>query len=154
MEKVTALFIHGLRLGFVIAAFLVYLYVYNCARGGMSWASLFQPLMLFWLAMVALGWIGVFADPSASIPVIVLVVTPFYGYTAMNLSVMFFGIGLAMAAVDGPVNRAPLSAAQGASVSDAGWRARPRGVRNVRLWAHRAGTRPRWDRARSPSSTR
>ena len=36
---------------------------------------------------------------------IALVITPFYGFTDVNLSVMFFGIALAMAAVDGPVNR-------------------------------------------------
>jgi hypothetical protein len=39
------------------------------------------------------------------IPAITLVITPFYGFADVNLSLMFFGIGLAMAAVDGPVNR-------------------------------------------------
>jgi hypothetical protein len=34
-------------------------------------------------------------------------VTPFYGYTDINLSVMFFAIGLGMAAVTGSVNRTP-----------------------------------------------
>lgn len=41
------------------------------------------------------------------IPVIALVITPFYGFTDVNLSVMFFGIGPALAAIDGPVNREP-----------------------------------------------
>jgi len=65
MEKVTGLFMYGLRLGFVLAAFVVYLYVYNAVRAGARWAAVFQPLMLFWLAMVALGWIGVFAPRFA-----------------------------------------------------------------------------------------
>ncbi|MFI5936917.1 O-antigen ligase family protein [Actinoplanes sp. NPDC051494] len=65
MEKATGFVMYGLRLGFVIAAFLVYLYVYNAARNGTAWAKLFQPLMVFWLSMVALGWIGVFAPRFA-----------------------------------------------------------------------------------------
>ena len=48
---------------------------------------------------------------------IALVMTPFYGFTDINLSVMFFGIGLALAAIDGPVNRE--RAAQGSPGADA-----------------------------------
>ena len=59
MEKVTGFFMYGIRLAFVLAAFLVYLYVYNAARSGIRWQRLFRPLMFFWLAMVALGWLGV-----------------------------------------------------------------------------------------------
>lgn len=44
----------------------------------------------------------------STIPVIVLVVTPFYGCTDMNLSIVFFGIALALAAIDGLINRTPL----------------------------------------------
>src|SRR5689334_15960645 len=45
LEKVTSVFMYGLRLGFVVVAFVVYLYVYNAARNGISWKLLFQPLM-------------------------------------------------------------------------------------------------------------
>ncbi|SCL24645.1 O-antigen ligase family protein [Micromonospora inyonensis] len=50
-----------LRFGFVVAAFVVYLYVYNAARNGVSWQALFHPLCLFWLTVVALGWLAVIA---------------------------------------------------------------------------------------------
>jgi hypothetical protein len=65
VDKVSGLFMYGLRLGFVVAALIVYLYVYNAARTGTQWRRLFQPLCLFWLAMIALGWIGVFAPRFA-----------------------------------------------------------------------------------------
>jgi hypothetical protein len=42
--------------------------------------------------------------------VIALVVTPFYGFSDINLTVMFYAIGLAVAALDGPVNREPADA--------------------------------------------
>ena len=41
------------------------------------------------------------------VPVVALTLAPFYGFTDLNLSVMFFAMGLAVAAVDGPVNREP-----------------------------------------------
>ncbi|MFJ6197535.1 O-antigen ligase family protein [Micromonospora sp. NPDC092111] len=41
------------------------------------------------------------------VPVVALVITPFYGFTDINLSLMLFAVGLAVAAVDGPVNREP-----------------------------------------------
>ncbi|GLY20276.1 O-antigen ligase family protein [Micromonospora sp. NBRC 101691] len=50
-----------LRFGFVVAAFIVYLYVYNAARSGVSWQALFHPFCLFWLTVVALGWLAVIA---------------------------------------------------------------------------------------------
>lgn len=65
LEKVTSLFTYGLKLGAVVAAFITYLYVYNAARAGTSWSKLFQPLMFYWLGMVALGWIGVFSPRFA-----------------------------------------------------------------------------------------
>lgn len=55
-----------LRFGFVLSAFVVYLYVYNAARSGVSWQALFQPLCVFWLTVVALGWLAVFA-PKLSV---------------------------------------------------------------------------------------
>lgn len=39
------------------------------------------------------------------LPVIAIVVTPFYSYIDPNMSVLFFAIGLGLAAVDGPVER-------------------------------------------------
>jgi O-antigen ligase len=41
----------------------------------------------------------------SALPVIAVVVTPFYSYIDPNMSVLFFGIALGLAAVDGPVNR-------------------------------------------------
>ena len=61
VEKFTALLMYGLRFGFIAAALIVYLYVYNAARHGIAWERLFRPLCWFWLGMVVLGWIGVFA---------------------------------------------------------------------------------------------
>jgi hypothetical protein len=65
LPKMTGLFGVGLRLGFAVSALIVYLYVYNAARSGVSWQRLFRPLCLFWLGMVALGWIGFFAPKFA-----------------------------------------------------------------------------------------
>jgi hypothetical protein len=66
--------------------------------------------------LVFLGWFLVVArrlgravSPAgqwlATVPVIAAVQLPFYGITFQNLSVLFFAVGLAMAAVDGPVRR-------------------------------------------------
>ena len=60
MDRITGFFMYGLRLGFIVGALIVYLYVYNALRAGVAWARLFQPLMFFWLGMIALGWIGIF----------------------------------------------------------------------------------------------
>jgi hypothetical protein len=46
----------------------------------------------------------------SSVPVIAVVVTPFYSFIDPNMSVLFFAIGLGLAAVDGPVNRIPRAA--------------------------------------------
>jgi O-antigen/teichoic acid export membrane protein len=43
----------------------------------------------------------------STVPLVALAVSPFYGLTDPNLSVMFFAIALGLAAVDGPVNREP-----------------------------------------------
>lgn len=65
LPKVSGFFGFGLRLGFAVSALIVYLYVYNAARSGVSWHRLFRPLCFFWLGMVALGWIGIFAPKFA-----------------------------------------------------------------------------------------
>jgi len=41
----------------------------------------------------------------SALPIIAVVITPFYGYGDPNTSVLFFALGLGLAAVDGPVNR-------------------------------------------------
>ncbi|WP_329010098.1 O-antigen ligase family protein [Micromonospora rifamycinica] len=65
LEKASGLLVYGLRLGFVLTALVVYLYVYTAARQGARWDRLFQPVLFFWLAMVALGWVGVLAPRLA-----------------------------------------------------------------------------------------
>ncbi|GID93850.1 hypothetical protein Adi01nite_32620 [Amorphoplanes digitatis] len=42
-------------------------------------------------------------------------ITPFYGYTDIDLWLMYFGIALAMAAVDGPVDRVPAGVSERAA---------------------------------------
>jgi len=65
LDRASGLFMFSLRLGFLATAFVVYLYVYNAGREGAPWRRLFGPLCLFWLGMVALGWIGVFKPTFA-----------------------------------------------------------------------------------------
>ncbi|MEV4702326.1 O-antigen ligase family protein [Actinoplanes sp. NPDC049316] len=67
LERVTSLVVFGLRLGHLFTALLVGVYVYNLARDRIPWARIATPLALFWLAMVALGWLGVLA-PKFSMP--------------------------------------------------------------------------------------
>lgn len=47
LDRVTALFMVGLRLGFMIGALVVYVYVYNALRAGVPWERVFRPLCLF-----------------------------------------------------------------------------------------------------------
>jgi hypothetical protein len=46
------------------------------------------------------------------LPVIAIVITPFYSYVDPNMSVFCFAVGLGLAAVDGPVNRDMAGAAR------------------------------------------
>jgi O-antigen ligase len=63
-------------------------------------------LLWFLLVAVRLGRATSTAGTwLATVPVIGAVQLPFYGITFQNLSVLFFAVGLAMAAVDGPVRR-------------------------------------------------
>jgi hypothetical protein len=55
----------GLRLAFYLTAVVVCVYVYTALREGQPWEKVFRPLCLFWLAMVALGWLGVLAPRLA-----------------------------------------------------------------------------------------
>ena len=67
LDRVTQIYVFGLRLGYLCTAFMVGLYVYNLARDGVPWARIANPLCLYWLSMVALGWLGVLA-PKLSLP--------------------------------------------------------------------------------------
>jgi hypothetical protein len=67
LDKVTSLVIFGLRLGHLVTGFVVGIYVYNLVRDRVPWTRVARPLALFWLAMVALGWLGVLM-PKFSFP--------------------------------------------------------------------------------------
>jgi hypothetical protein len=59
LEHVTSMVLFTLRLGHLVTAFLVGVYVYNLAREGTPWSRIVNPLLVFWLCMVAFGWAGV-----------------------------------------------------------------------------------------------
>ena len=67
LERVTSMVVFSLRLGHLVTALIVGVYVYNLARDRIPWARIANPLAVFWLAMVALGWLGVLA-PTFSMP--------------------------------------------------------------------------------------
>jgi O-antigen ligase/polysaccharide polymerase Wzy-like membrane protein len=66
LERSTQLLIFGLRLGHLVTAFLVGVYVYNLRRDRVAWTRVATPLVVYWLALVALGWFGVLA-PTFSV---------------------------------------------------------------------------------------
>jgi len=81
---------------------------------GQVWLVMFShgiPALLCFLAffVVAMRRCARAVTPTgewlATVPLATLVQLPFYGVTFHNLSVAFFALGLALAAVDGPVNR-------------------------------------------------
>ena len=67
LDRITQLFVFRLRFGHLLTAFIVGVYVYNLARDKVPWARIAEPLMIFWLGMVVLGWLGVLA-PKFSLP--------------------------------------------------------------------------------------
>jgi O-antigen ligase len=67
LDRPTALVVFGLRLGHLLTGFVVGIYVYNLVRDRVRWTRVANPLALFWLAMVALGWLGVLM-PKFSFP--------------------------------------------------------------------------------------
>ncbi|RZU49282.1 O-antigen ligase-like membrane protein [Krasilnikovia cinnamomea] len=70
LNRPTALATFSLRLGMLVTAFLVGLYVYNLARDRVPWARVAAPVCVYWVAVVALGWLGVLAPRfSAASPV-------------------------------------------------------------------------------------
>ena len=83
---------------------------------GMVWQVLFSHgipalIVLFVLFGLIARRLMAAVSPAglwlSTLPVIAVVVTPFYSYIDPNMSVLFFGLGLGLAAVDGPVNRDP-----------------------------------------------
>jgi hypothetical protein len=70
LDRASALPTFALRFGYVVTALVVCLYVYTVLREGADWQRVFRPLCLFWLGLVALGWLGVLAPAfSAATPV-------------------------------------------------------------------------------------
>lgn len=67
LDRITQLFVFTLRYGHLLTAFIVGVYVYNLARDKVPWVRIANPLVLFWFATVALGWVGVLA-PELSLP--------------------------------------------------------------------------------------
>jgi hypothetical protein len=67
LDRVTQLFVFILRYGHLLTAFIVGVYVYNLARDKVPWVRIANPLVVFWFATVALGWVGVLA-PKLSLP--------------------------------------------------------------------------------------
>ena len=63
----TTAMVFALRQGHVVTGFLAGVYVYNLARDGVPWPRIAGPLILYWLAVVGLGWFGVLA-PTFSMP--------------------------------------------------------------------------------------
>ena len=61
LERATAYLTSGLRLGFMVTALIVCVYVYNLVRDGVPWAQVLRPLGWYWLGVVALGWLAVLA---------------------------------------------------------------------------------------------
>lgn len=81
---------------------------------GQVWLTMYShgiPALLVLLALLVVLVRSTAVAVSAAgrwlsvVPVVALALALFYGFTDMNLSVTFFAIGLAVAAVDGPVNR-------------------------------------------------
>ncbi|MDG4798520.1 O-antigen ligase family protein [Micromonospora sp. WMMD1082] len=55
----TSLLTFALRLSFYLTALIVAVYVYTVARERPDQAAVLAPLCVFWLGLVALGWLGV-----------------------------------------------------------------------------------------------
>lgn len=81
---------------------------------GMIWQVLYShgipaTICLYLLLAVLARRLSAAVTPAgmwlSALPVIAVVVTPFYSYIDPNMSTLFAGIALGLAAVDGPVNR-------------------------------------------------
>ncbi|HEU4350084.1 MAG TPA: O-antigen ligase family protein [Actinoplanes sp.] len=81
---------------------------------GMIWQVLYShgipaTVCLYLLFAVIARRMAGAATPAglwlSALPVTAVVVTPFYSFIDPNMSVLFCGIGLGLAAVDGPINR-------------------------------------------------
>jgi hypothetical protein len=67
LTRATQVYIFGLRLGYLFTALMVLLYVYNLVRDGVPWSRVVTPLCVYWISLIALGWLGVLA-PRLSLP--------------------------------------------------------------------------------------
>jgi hypothetical protein len=59
LDRPSALPFFLLRIGDLVTALVVGVYVYTLLREQAPWSKVIRPLCLFWLAVVALGWLGV-----------------------------------------------------------------------------------------------
>ncbi|ASW54897.1 O-antigen ligase [Plantactinospora sp. KBS50] len=59
LEHGSSVFSSGLRYSFYVTALIACVYIYTAAGELAPWRRLLRPLCLFWLALIALGWIGV-----------------------------------------------------------------------------------------------
>ncbi|WP_207916679.1 O-antigen ligase [Micromonospora sp. KC723] len=65
LDRVTAYLTFGLRYGFLVTALVVCVYVYTLVREGAPWERVLRPLGWYWLGIVGLGWLAVFASSFA-----------------------------------------------------------------------------------------
>ncbi|WP_243706196.1 O-antigen ligase [Micromonospora sp. KC721] len=65
LDRVTAYLTFGLRYGFLVTALVVCVYVYTLLREGAPWERVLRPLGWYWLGLVGLGWLAVFATDFA-----------------------------------------------------------------------------------------
>jgi O-antigen ligase len=81
---------------------------------GMIWQVLYShgipaTICLYLLFAVIARRLAAAVTPAglwlSALPVIAVIVTPFYSFIDPNMSVLFFAIALGLAAVDGPINR-------------------------------------------------
>jgi O-antigen ligase len=81
---------------------------------GMIWQVLYShgipaTICLYLLFAVIARRLAAAVTPAglwlSALPVIAVIVTPFYSFIDPNMSVLFFAVALGLAAVDGPINR-------------------------------------------------
>lgn len=70
IDRGTAYLTFGMKLGFALTALVVAGYVYNLGRDGTAIDVLLRPVVLFWLSLVALGWLGVLHSTFSMVTVV------------------------------------------------------------------------------------
>jgi hypothetical protein len=71
-----------LRLLFYLTALVVGLYAYTALREGRGWERVFRPLALFWLGLIALGWVGVLLPTLAAVSPVEAVLAGSFAHNA------------------------------------------------------------------------